>query len=402
MTNNPRRVRVAGPLAEYAVGFGEELLKRGYPPMRAARHVQLLAQLSRWMERRGLDDRDLSEERLAEFLEARHADGYHDRPSLSWVVRLLGLVPALEVVRTEPAPLTPDESALVDYGQYLEREQGLAAGTVRGYLDVARLFLSRWMTGDGELDLSQVSAEAVITFVVEQSRRRSVGSAQVLVTAMRSLLRFLFLEGRICRPLAEAVPAVSAPKGFLPRGVGDGVLAALLASCDTSSLIGRRDLAVLALLSRLGLRAGEIAGLKLDDVDWHHGELVVRGKGSRQDRLPLPVDVGEALAGYLLSAGRPQTGSRALFLRVKAPITAMSVSNVTMIVRSACVRADVPPTGAHRLRHTAATAMLRGGASLAEIGQVLRQSNPAVTAVYAKVDRVRLRTLAQPWPGAPA
>ena len=383
------------------MGFGDELLRRGYPPMRAARHVQLFAQLSHWMECRGLDDCDLSEGRLAEFLEARRADGYHETPSLSWVLMLLGLVPALDVVRAVPAPLTPEESAVVEYGQYLERERGLAAGTVRGYVDVARLFLSRWMTRDGEFDLSPMSAEAVIAFVVEESRRRSVGGTQVVVTAMRSLLRFLFLEGRIGRPLAQAVPAVSAPKGFLPRGVADEVLAALLASCDAATLVGRRDLAVLTLLSRLGLRAGEIAGLRLDDVDWHRGELVVRGKGSRQDRLPVPVDVGEALAGYL-SMGRPQAGSRALFLRVNAPVTAMGASNVTMIVRRACVRAGVAPAGAHRLRHSAATAMLRGGASLAEIGQVLRQSNPAVTAAYAKVDRVALRTLAQPWPGAPA
>lgn len=399
MATDPFRVRVNGPLAEHRDGLARELMRRGYTPERASRHLQLLAQLSRWLEGQGLAASDLSEERVAEFLEARRADGYYEKPSLSWVMALLGFVPALDLVRAEPAPRTPVESAVVDYGRYLTRERGLAAGTVRGYLDVARLFLSRWVALDGDLDLSQVSAEAVTTFVVDESQRRSIGAAQVFVTAMRSLLRFLFLEGRIAQPLAQAVPAVSAPKGFLPRGLGDEVLAALLAGCDTSTLVGRRDLAVLTLLSRLGLRAGEVAALELDDVDWHHGELVVRGKGSRRDRLPLPIDVGEALAAYL-SEGRPPVESRALFLRVNAPIDAMSASNVTMIVRRACERAGVAPAGAHRLRHSAATAMLRAGASLAEIGQVLRQSHAATTAIYAKVDRVALRALAQPWPGA--
>lgn len=401
MTDDPCRVRVSGPLAEHAMSFGEELLKRGYPGERAARHVQLLAQLSRWMERQGLGERDLNEDNVAEFLRARRADGYYDKPSLSWVLGLLGFVPGLDLVPSEAAPLTPVESAVAEYAQYLTRERGLASGTVRGYIQVARLFLTGWVAPGGDLDVSQVNAEGVTRFVVDESRRRSVGAAQVLVTAMRSLLRFLFLEGRIVQPLAGAVPAVSAPKGFLPRGLSDATLTALLASCDTSTVVGRRDLAVLTLLSRLGLRAGEVAALELDDIDWHHGELVIRGKGSRWDRLPLPVDVGEALAAYLAD-GRPRVQSRALFLRVRAPIAAMSASNVTMIVRRACERAGIALAGAHRLRHSAATAMLRTGASLAEIGQVLRQSQVATTAIYAKVDRVALRALAQPWPGAQA
>lgn len=399
MTNDPCRVRVTGPLAEHAMGFGEALLKRGYPGERAARHMQLLAQLSRWMERQGLGERDLNEERVAEFLRARCTDGYYDKPALSWVLRLLGFVPGLDVVRAEPVPLTPVESAVVEYAHYLTRERGLASGTVRGYRQAAELFLSRWVALDGDLDLSQVTAEAVTRFVVEESRRRSRGATQVLVTATRSLLRFLFLEGQIVQPLAQAVPAVSVSKGFLPRGLDDATLAALLASCDTSTVVGRRDLAVLTLLSRLGLRAGEVARLELDDIDWHRGELVVRGKGSRRDHLPVPVDVGEALAAYL-SHGRPRVDSRALFLRVRAPIGVMGVSNVTGIVSRACGRAGIALAGAHRLRHSAATAMLRAGAPLAEIGQVLRQTHDATTAVYAKVDRIALRALAQPWPGA--
>lgn len=401
MRPDPIRVRVSGPLADYAAGFGRELLGRGYPPERAARHVQLLAQLSRWMESQGLGQSDLSRKRVGAFLEARRAEGYSEQPSPSFVMQLLGWAPGLEVAPTEPAVLTPVESAIADYGRYLVKERALATGTIRGYLHVARLFLAHQVAPDATLDFSDVTAKAVIAFVVEESRRRSVGGSQVVVTAMRSFLRFLFLDGRIAQPLAQAVPAVSAPKGFLPRGLGDEVVGALLESCDTATVVGRRDLAILMLLSRLGLRAGEVARLSLDDLDWHRGELVVQGKGSRRDRLPLPVDVGEALAGYV-SSGRPRVQCRAVFLRVHAPITAMSVSNVSEIVRRACDRAGVPEARAHRLRHSAATAMLRGGGSLAEIGQILRQSHGVTTSIYAKVDRVALRALARPWPGAVA
>ena len=399
MTMDPCRVRVSGPLAGYAAGFREELLACGYPGERAARHLQLLAQLSRWMDFQGLDDRDLSERRVADFLSARRADGYYDKPSLRWVLGLLGHVPGLEVAPADPVAPTPVERAVAQFAEYLATERGLAAGTVRGYRDVAELFLSRQATPKGDLHLPAVTAESVIRFVVEESRRRSAGAAQVTVTAMRSLLRFLFLEGRIDEALAEVVPAVSVSKGFLPRGLTGETVARLLAGCDASTAIGRRDLAILTLLSRLGLRCGEVAGLELDDIDWRHGEVVIRGKGSRRDRLPLPVDVGEALAAYLHD-GRPRSGSRAVFLRVKAPITAMTASNVTSIVRRRCESADVAPAGAHRLRHGTATAMLRAGAPLAEIGQVLRQTHAATTAVYAKVDRVALRPLARPWPGA--
>lgn len=369
MRADPSRVRVSGPLASYAVAFGRELLGRGYPPESAARHVRLVAQLSRWMQTEGLDERSLNEERVAAFLEARRMRGYYEAPSVSFVVGLLGWVPGLEMSRAEPVALTPAESTIAEYGRYLGKERALAAATIRGYLHIARLFLSRRVDGDeGNLDLSELNAEAVITFVVAESRRRSVAGSQVVVTAMRSFLRFLFYEGQVTQPLAQAVPAVSAPKGFLPRGLGDEVVAALLDSCDTTTALGRRDLAVLTLLARLGLRAGEVAGLTLDDVDWHHGELVVRGKGARRDRLPLPVDVGEALVAYL-SAGRPRAQSRALVLRVHAPIGPMGASNVTRIVGRACDRAGVPRAGAHRLRHSAATAMLRAGAPLAEVGQ---------------------------------
>lgn len=401
MTFDPNRVRASGPLAKHTASFAEELFKQGYTPERVGHHLQLMAQLSRWLDGHGLGAHDLSEEQVAQFLEARRAQGYAKTPSLRWVLELLSFVPGLEIALAVPALPTPLEAAVGHFRRYLVSERGLAAETLRGYLGIARHFLSRWEGPDSALNLSQVSAEAVTTFVVAERRRRSTASAQVSVTALRSLLRFLFLEGYIDQRLGDAVPAVSVPKGFLPRGLAAEVVEALLASCDTRTRTGKRDLAVLTALSRLGLRAGEVAGLGLQDLDWAHGELVVRGKGRRTELLPMPVDVGEALAAYL-SSGRPKVECRAVFLRVHAPVGPMTAANVGAIVRYACQRAGVPEVGPHRLRHSAATAMLRAGASLAEVGQVLRESADATTAIYAKVDRVALRALAQPWPGAVA
>jgi len=401
MTTDPYRVRVSGPLAVHAHELASELLRRGHAPERAARHVQLLAQLSQWMEGQGLAACDLSEETVAQFLAARTAAGYADRCSTRWMFGLLGRVPALTVTPARPAGQdTPAAAILDEYRRYLVGDRGLAEATVTGYLAVARVFLIRWEQRGGP-GQEQLTAAQVTGFVLEECGRRSTAAAKVMVTGLRSLLRFLSLQGRISAPLASAVPAVAGPASDgLPRACDPGTVAALLASCDTSTQAGRRDYAVLAMLSRLGLRISEVAGLRLEDIDWRHGELEVRGKGGRTDRLPLPADVGQALAAHLAGARRPRAGCRAVFTRVHGPAAELTSSAVGQIVASACRRAGVPVIGAHRLRHGAATAMLRNGASLAEIGQVLRQSRLATTAAYATVDRAALRPLALPWPGA--
>jgi len=185
----------------------------------------------------------------------------------------------------------------------------------------------------------------------------------------------------------------------LPKGISAAELDRLLASCDRQCARGRRDYAILCLLSRLGLRAGEVAAMMLEDLDWRRGELVVHGKARTEEALPLPADVGEAIAGYLRS-GRPRADSRSVFLRCYAPRRGLSAQAVTGIVYDACDRAGIPRVGAHRLRHTAASQMLAKGASLAEVGEALRQRSAASTAIYAKVDRARLAALARPWPGS--
>ncbi len=218
-----------------------------------------------------------------------------------------------------------------------------------------------------------------------------------MASGLRCLLRYLRMVGLIELPLEWAVPGIADLRDrSLPRGLEPAVVAKLLASCDRRRTVGRRDYAILLLLCRLGLRRSEVARLTLGDLEWRAGELLVRGKGGRLDVLPLPVDVGEAIVSYLRR--RPRVDNRALFLRVHAPAGALRPSAVLSIVRAACRRAELPLVGAHQLRHTAATGMLRGGASLAQIGQVLRHRDQRTTARYAKVDRATLRKLARPWP----
>jgi integrase/recombinase XerD len=290
------------------------------------------------------------------------------------------------------------EELVEEYRGWLEAERALAPATVKYYVWAARLLMSE---SDGR-ELQSLTLAEVNRFVVRQCSCFSLGHAKNLVAGLRSFLGYLYLEGLTDRQLAAAVPTPAGWHGTnLPRGLGAEALAALLAGGDDTTAVGRRDHAIVVMLARLGLRAGEVAALTLDDIDWSQGEIVVRGKGNRTEALPMPVDVGEALVGYLRN-GRPQAPCRSLLLRAQPPLVGLSATSVGSVVRRACIRAGVPPVGAHRLRHSAATAMLRAGASLEEVGQVLRQRSSQVTALYARVDFVALRALALPWPGGAA
>jgi integrase/recombinase XerD len=403
MTKDPFRVRVTGALEPYKSGFCADLAQQGYARSSAVAQLKLVAHLSRWMTAEGLSPRELTPERAEQFARARREAGYRHFLSPRGLQPLLGYLRRLGVV-PEPAPsipATPIERLLERYRGYLVRERSLAAGTVRYYERVARLFLVA-VSADDEVDLDEVTTADVSRFVLAECRQRSIGSAKTVVAALRSLLRFLHVEGLTVTPLAGAVPAVAPWRERpLPRGLDAGGGARLLRSCDRRTAAGRRDYAILLVLARLGLRAAEVAALTLDDIDWRQGELVVRGKGDRHERLPLPVDVGEALAGYL-RRGRPRVACRHLFLRVHAPTTGMSGSGVSNVVRAACRRAGLAVVGAHRLRRTSACETLHRGGSLTEIGQLLRQRSAFTTAAYIKVDRAALEHVARPWPGGAA
>jgi site-specific recombinase XerD len=251
----------------------------------------------------------------------------------------------------------------------------------------------------GAAGLGRLSAADVTGFLTAESRRLVPKTAQRLATALRSLLRFWHLQGLTSGPLDRAVPKVANRRPGLPRPLEPAQVQAMLASCDRGTPAGCRDLAILTLLARMGLRAGEVAGLRLDDIDWRLGEITVRGKGNRRDRLPLPADAGEAVADWLRH-GRPATAlDRSVFIRIKAPHRGLTSGGVTQAVAAAAGRAGLGVIYAHRLRHSAATAILAGGGSLAEVGQVLRHRRPHTTAAYTKVNVEALRALARPWPG---
>ena len=391
------RVRMTGPLAGYAAGFAAQLDRAGYGPGSAADQVRVLAHLSRWLDERGLGAGALTAGRVEEFAAARRAAGYRQWVSVRGLGQLLGYLRGRGVVPepVRPVPVTAVELLLERYRGYLAGERGLAASTIRYYLAEARGFLA-----GREDSLAGLTAAAVTGFVAAECRRRSTGSAKILVTALRSVLRFLVLEGLVTAGLPAAVPSVAGWRGAgLPKALPAGQVTALLASCDRDTATGLRDFAVLTLLARLGLRACEVAALELGDVGWRAGEVRIRGKSRRDEQLPLPSDAGEALAGYLRDGLPAGTASRRVFLTACAPRRGLSAGAVKAIVRQACRRAGVIPVGPHRLRHTAATGMLQAGAPLAETGQVLRHRSVSTTAIYAKVDHGALRQLAMPWPG---
>jgi site-specific recombinase XerD len=371
---------VSGPLEPFAARYEAWLSSRSYSPSAAADRLCQLSQLSRWLEQERLGAGELTDEHAGRFVAARRASG-----RVTWVSPRSVLLPLAflrEVGAVPPSTpvlaLGPLQELLAEYQRYLLVERRLCEHTVFDeYGPVARVFLEGFETADG-LCLQRLSAAEVSSFLVRECPRRGASRARNLVCALRSLLRYLHVDRT------------------LPRGLEPAAVTTLLASCDRRTLIGRRDYAILLLLSRLGLRAGEVAAVGLDDVDWRAGLLLVRGKGSRQDVLPLPVDIGEAIVSYLRY--RPGCACRAVFLRVTAPREGLNRSTVAWVVRAACDRAGLPRVGSHRLRHTAATEMLRAGASLPEIGQVLRHREQRTTALYAKVDRAALRALARPWP----
>jgi integrase/recombinase XerD len=394
---------VSGPLAPYAAGFESWLASRAYSASASADRLYQFDQLSRWLGREELGTGKLTGEHARRFAAGRRAAGLKSWSSPHSValpleyLRQLGVAPPTAPVRRQG----PVEELLADYCRYLSVERGLSDHTVfDAYGPAARLFLSGLETPDG-LGPDRLPAAEVSSFLARECPGRSMSGARDLVCALRSLLRYLHLAGLTAVPLVWAVPSVADLRDrTLPRGLDPAAVRRLLASCDRRTLTGLRDFAVLLLLSRLGLRAGEVAAITLEDIDWRGGLLLVHGKGSRQDALPLPVDVGEAIVAYLRR--RPRCQCRALFLRVTAPRRELDRCTVAWVVRAACDRAGLPRVGAHRLRHTAASQMLQAGATLTEIGQVLRHREPKTTAIYAKIDHRSLGTLARPWPGDPA
>ena len=380
---------VTGPLARHEARFRAYLARLGYAPRSVRSLVKAMARASVWLEERGLTASGLTP--------AVTADLEAGLPGIGPALRFLreaGEVPAAD----SGVDAAPVEALLAQFRGWLAGERGLSATTVACYGKQARKFLA-YLGEPLDAALLGLDAGQVISFMLGYCQGRNRESAKALVTAMRALLRFVHVAGYVPVPLAAAVPAVAGWRlASLPRGLDAAVVERLLGSCDRSTKVGRRDYAILVLLARLGLRGAEVAALELADVDWRGGEAAIRGKGSRVERLPLPADVGEAVAEYLM-AGRPRCDAAMVFCTARAPYRRLSPAAIRGIMGQACRRAGLERVGAHRLRHSLATEMLRAGASLPEVGQVLRHRSQLSTSVYAKVDENALRVLARPWPG---
>ena len=390
------------PLLVQVLPFADSLMESGYAATTIQSKLGLLIDLGEWLRRRGLAVKDLDERRIETFITDRRRNGLLRRGDRTTVRQLLDHLREHHVVQrvTPTCDVSPLAAILDRYEKHLRSERGLTTATIINYLPFARKFLSDRF-GEGPFLLKVVRPCDISGFILRHARTMSCRRAQLMTTVFRSFFRFLFQRGELQVDLAPSIPTVADWRlSTLPRYITAEEVIRVLGSCDRHTAMGRRDYALLLLLARLGLRAGEIVAMQLDDIDWRSGEILVRGKGLLYDRMPLPVDVGQALAVYLRH-DRPSSKTRRVFVCRKAPQRGFSgPSTVSTIVRRALDRAGLHPgfKGAHLLRHSLATSMIRSGASMSEIGEILRHRSPSTTEIYAKLDFEGLRSLAQPWP----
>ncbi len=401
---DPSLVGVIGSLQPFAAGFATELARQGYTPRSLQTQLHLMAHVSRWLHARDLDVGDLPRW-TQQFLQARLDAGYQRHLTGKALRPLLAYLREEGATLLSPTPLPtgPVEETLARYRRYLTVERGLGEATARGYVDAVRPFLHRCVSVDGvTLDLQGLGEADVTAFMVARCAEQSCRPAQLTATALRSLLNFLHVTGAIARSLMTAVPSVAGRRlAKLPRSLDPDDVQRLLATCDRRTLAGCRDFAVITTLARLGLRVAELVNLRLDDLRWRAGEVVIHGKGHRVERMPFPTDAGNAIAAYLRQRPTRALG-RTVFVRLIAPLGRLSTTAMTQIVAAAAKRAGLGRIHAHRLRHFAATQLLSAGASLPEIQQFLRHARLQTTAIYTKVDYDTLRTIARPWPGGAA
>jgi integrase/recombinase XerD len=393
-------------LASHAAGFRTFLLQLGYAPATIDEKCWLLAHLGRWLDHQVRTDAPFDEATLDLFHRSSDLARHRRRGDVATGRQLLQCLRDLGCISIPSRAIERSaiDEIISDYGRFLRSERGLAPATLLNYLPVVHGLLADRF-GHGIVQLDKLLPADIHRFIVRRAQTTSRRTAQLAATALRSFLRYLRQRGRITTDLASAVPAVACwSLSGLPKFLPADQVKQVLATCDRTMPVGKRDYAILLLLARLGLRAGEVVALALDDVDWESGDILVRGKGQRLARLPLPPDVGEALVDYLRDV-RPVVETRRLFLRIRAPLRGFAGSVcIDCIVARALKRAGLAPPlkGAHLLRHSLATDLLRRGASLAEIGQLLRHSQPNTTQIYAKVDIEALRGIAIAWPaGAP-
>ena len=393
-----------GPLAGHIDQFAELLFELGYSRVYARNKLWLLRDLDRWLDRHGLRASQLDETRLAEFARNRARQRRRLKPgSGPMLEKFLAYLRNSGVVAARASILSRDAKSRLErsFAEYLVKERGVCRATVDNYLHEISRFLAHRCRRESRSP-SRINAKTLNAFVLDRARQVGARRAKLTVTALRSFCQFLRFRGDLTHDLSGAIFTVpnwrltSVPPSLTPDQVRQ-----LLSECDRQTATAQRNFTILLILARLGLRASEIMLMTLEDIDWEAGELLVRGKGSRHERLPLPRDVGEAIANYL-RRWRPRCATRRLFVCVKAPIRGFSTYEaVSSIVRRALARAGLHPPkhGAHLLRFTLATNLLRRGGSLAEVAEILRHRHPDTTALYAKVDLHALGIVAPRWPG---
>jgi site-specific recombinase XerD len=388
---------LASPLEAYIRRLHEE----GYATHSGFVQLRLLGCFNRWLDRKGLTSEDVDAATVDQYLRGRAQSRKLRKGDSAALSRLLAILRPDRLSETAASPPTAIEIVLGEFQQYLRQDRNLSEATVINYTPVARSFLSERFS-KGAVRCQEITAGEIAAFVQRQATLVTSKRAPLVVTALRSFLRYLFYRGIMAVDLATCVPTIATwSLSNVPRFLSGEQIEKILGSCDRETVIGKRDYALLLLLARLGLRAGEVVALTLDDFDWEAGLVTVRGKGKRVTQMPLPSEVGTAIANYL-STGRPQCSSRRVFIRAKAPLTGFANSiAVCSLVDKALERAGVESEyrGSHVFRHSLATRMLQHGASLPEIGDLLRHRRPDTTRIYAKVDLVSLRSIALPWPG---
>jgi integrase/recombinase XerD len=386
-----------GPLAAYAEGFREHLEGRGYAPDSVRWRLRQLAVLDRWLRDHRQAAADLDAACVSGLVATRRTEG---RTTLVAVANFSVPVSYLRKIGVVPPEVSSQSDPVVQilerYRRYLACERGLVQSSISVNVRVAESFCRTH-----GLPLEELRAEEVTTYIAAFCARSSIGWSKKTVSSLASFLRFLHVTGVTTRSLATALPKVAGHRRTVSCELDESDFARLLEGCDFSRDVGLRDSAILTLLWRLGLRRGEVAGLRIDDIDWRHGEITIRGKGNHHELLPVPIDVGDALVRYLHDAHRRiPPGCRALFVQVRAPEGPMSPDGVGDVVVRAFRRAELPAMGAHQLRHGTATQLVRNGASWPEVAQIMRHRSIAVTVSYATIDPTLTSELARPWPGA--
>ena len=392
-----------GPLSEHLDAYAAAQAQQGYGRHSIRQHIVVLADFSRWLKQKQIAIQDLDSSVVDRFLRLRRRQERVRRGDPLALARMLNLLCQTGIVKPSDKPVSGDACSRMveEFRCYLLQERGLSTATLQNYLPVIEQFLSERFRNRTPI-VRSLRAPDVTGFVVRHASHLSSVRAKLMVTALRSFFSYLRYRGAISTDLAGCVPTVpNWSLSALPRFLPAAEVERVLKCCDRKTSVGRRNYTILLLLARLGLRAGEVVVLNLGDIDWSTGQITIRGKGGRSAQLPLPPDVGEALASYLRD-DRPRCATRRVFVRHRAPLAGFANSStISSIVRRALKHAGIQSahTGAHVLRHSLATSLLRQGGSLDEIGELLRHQSPNTTAIYAKVDLAALQTLALAWPG---